>query len=1305
MRVSKVKHSRTIALVLIMLGTFSLLFVAPALADERKIIIPAQDYQSAINEDYTISREYSTSSFYYGKTSIGNFFVSGDADQQGSIKGFSAISAKGQLTIGYEYDGSFQTDDKEQWNITSDSTKSVNGLSLSGRMQDGAMLILKSNSGSDWDLATEPIRDFYSAKKLDRSNLYSISEEELKTGTYYRIILAYKMQRKTGEEPAVPFVPWPVNPIYEYNYCIEIYEFFAYLGRNPVTFRDILSGQNLSNNASVKAGFVVEKNGSTDLVAVIKENGTRFFVNSLASVVEKGSYTIEIKDPLDNVYTTSISVSEGMQTVKRMPVVFENEKKKEYQEINLVSGYTSFGAKSHTSLMIGDNSDTAIKESKRNGYSAFGVSGTNVYLFLSLVNEDYLAKNGWEIVSDSWGKKDSQTIAGAYTGQVDTGALILQTSFDGNNWQNVDYERYANGLYTTDFEHHYGNKGNVLIYQPSGEDVVRGIYVRVIYAYEIKQSSSKSDYRYIEKYEFYLCCNELDAVTYHNLSAKKEVSDVIESYDKATAAVYQHAETMLSGSYTVSGFSVDTTLNPTVAFTVKRNGQTIAVPSNRTFTSTGRYDIELTSAVNDKKTVTIFVDRMNTEEALQYYFGESFINGKRIYSEGSYPVFEGGKTNYNLNPVGEYHLPLGGYIRNLSTGAEIIISADRSAKQGVLSEPGEYVAVFTTNSFAIDAASSGDCREFTFRFNLIAEGTAPGPIVNRRSLDDYARSTLSDAYPVFYGLTYTSAGKGNITVAFATREAALEYAYNYEKGTVEQQSDGSYRYTGSFYVGQKEKIESNWDLTDAIYYFAEQAVQPLIFDFSDEYTVLTLPDEVLEKTQNLRTLELDRSVTIFADGQKKLFMGRTELPLISNKPYYYLTPGIGGKVISGASDFQFIRDKYGCDSNSVVIIDENGRKYAIRYEEGVGSQLLAQGCPSGILTIHEETVYGDQSEYQAIYIADNENTAQITLSLFKDRIPSDTTITQTSDDLHFEGEAFSIASIEDRLDPLGIVTIHCDVDSVPDEVFSLDQIPNKAWATPGNYTITLVNRLGFEYSIGITVTESDFATIVFEGEGTSDADYILTAYGETNVKLPKLTRYGYEHAGYEDAEGNQYREEVEIVSFRGSKALRALWEAKQYTLILKDSSGNTFSTLSLDFGKEYELPSPVFEDVRFLGWIKDGKLLDKNTITLDKEQDLVLIAAVEAIGEKQYVPDNTSEPDKISDIPVDEPEEKQHGSNAIILILLICAALAITGFIGWKVVVQKRKDCEQKGEQECDDPIAQEENRGEEVCEDADNEQ
>ena len=76
------------------------MFTAPARADERKITITAQDYQSAVNEDYTISGEYSTSSFYYGKNSIGSFYVSGDADLQGSIKGFiEQLGTKSKLVM------------------------------------------------------------------------------------------------------------------------------------------------------------------------------------------------------------------------------------------------------------------------------------------------------------------------------------------------------------------------------------------------------------------------------------------------------------------------------------------------------------------------------------------------------------------------------------------------------------------------------------------------------------------------------------------------------------------------------------------------------------------------------------------------------------------------------------------------------------------------------------------------------------------------------------------------------------------------------------------------------------------------------------------------------------------------------------------------------------------------------------------------------------------------------------------------------------------------------------------------------
>ena len=72
--------------------------------------------------------------------------------------------------------------------------------------------------------------------------------------------------------------------------------------------------------------------------------------------------------------------------------------------------------------------------------------------------------------------------------------------------------------YTTDYYKHYCNRGDVLVYTPSGQDVINGVYLRVIYAYQMKSEEEKKTDRFIEVYSLYLCNNNLDAVTIHNLS-------------------------------------------------------------------------------------------------------------------------------------------------------------------------------------------------------------------------------------------------------------------------------------------------------------------------------------------------------------------------------------------------------------------------------------------------------------------------------------------------------------------------------------------------------------------------------------------------------------------------------------------------------------------------------------------------------------------------------------------------------------------------------------------------------------------
>ncbi len=738
---------------------------------------------------------------------------------------------------------------------------------------------------------------------------------------------------------------------------------------------------------------------------------------------------------------------------------------------------------------------------------------------------------------------------------------------------------------------------------------MNGIYIRVIYAYQVGREGERDENRIIEAYEFYLCSNELGAVTFKNLSVSQNLEEMLGLDNEVDVTVYKKAETLVSGSGTVTGFEIDKSLNPTVQYKVYRNGTLISSTRNNRYTVAGKYEIHLTSAVGTTEVITIYVDSQSSENTLLHYFGDSFIDGKRIYSDGEYPIFEGGKATYHVAADRSGYLPIAGTIKNISTNEEIEVKSGTTDITETLNTPGHYVATFSTRPQGDGNELPGDYRVFTFQFEIIAEGSAPGPVVNQRNLAKYAMTTATDSYPLYYGLIYHSAAAGNIKIAFATKEAAVDYAYHYEKGTVEIQEDGSFRYTGSFVLTDKVKYNSAWDLTDAMYYFAEQAVQVLYFDMSDPYTYRTLTETVIEDTRNLRTLELKDTVTIFGDGERELLCDNQSLPIISPKPYAYLNPGINGKTNMGYADFEFIKDKYGCDSNSVVIVDSNGKEYSIAYNAGVGQQLLDAGCPSGVVTIKERTIYGDETTYQAVFIADGENTASITLSYYANGAQKTIEYTQADNGATITVDAFEISSIVDPLDPYTLVTIS---DATNSYQYVADQMATGAWTAPGDYEITVTNRLGFGYSVNITVTDSGYSALMFTGEGTESTKAIVTQYGDEHISLPELQRYGYNLVGYKDENGQLYTDEITKIMFKGTMVLNAVWEAKQCSIHFQDASGNTIAdSVVVDFGSQYELPELNLDSgVEFLGWTVNGETIDTTTLTIDEESDIVLVASL-----------------------------------------------------------------------------------------------
>jgi hypothetical protein len=68
--------------------------------------------------------------------------------------------------------------------------------------------------------------------------------------------------------------------------------------------------------------------------------------------------------------------------------------------------------------------------------------------------------------------------------------------------------------------------------------------------------------------------------------------------------IVKKSETLINNSVTVTGFEIDTSLNPTVTVTVLRNSKMYQIPKNNKITENGKYDIEITHSDNFKSVLT-----------------------------------------------------------------------------------------------------------------------------------------------------------------------------------------------------------------------------------------------------------------------------------------------------------------------------------------------------------------------------------------------------------------------------------------------------------------------------------------------------------------------------------------------------------------------------------------------------------------------------------------------------------------------------------------------------------------------------
>ncbi len=509
-------------------------------------------------------------------------------------------------------------------------------------------------------------------------------------------------------------------------------------------------------------------------------------------------------------------------------------------------------------------------------------------------------------------------------------------------------------------------------------------------------------------------------------------------------------------------------------------------------------------------------------------------------------------------------------------------------------------ATYNTNT------PSGDNRVIEYHFVIAPEGTDINPKVNKRTLNEFMHRGISGCYPKYYGLVYQSSKKGNVTLAFSSWEEAYQYAYNYENGTVESLGDGTYLYSSSFSVETKKKYNSDWELTEALYESAEQAVKELYIDPSDESTYLTISNTSLS-FEDLKHQRLERSVVLFAGGQQELLTINDALPILNSRPYAYLDPVDGGGVEAGKDDFQFVNIKNDIDSKNVAIT-ESSKTHFIKYNKSVDEQLGGFGYPTGIVKIVEENINDGYTEYEAVYFANGDNTAHVTIAYYVNGQKQTVELTQDDKDTTINADLFMIQSLTDELDPYNLVIVFKD--NNPIAAFAADQPMNLAWCDQGEYQIKVVNRIGNWYSFNMIVNETDYATVSFQGQGTEGLEPIIAKKGDTHIRLPEAMHDNLEFKSYCDEEGTEYQGEIEQIDSNGSMVLKPTWSIKKCHIILKDADGRELKTIDAAYGSEIELGAPdIPEGYSFIGWLRDGSLLPDNKI-LVRDDEITLIASV-----------------------------------------------------------------------------------------------
>ena len=194
-------------------------------AEEKSVVLNGNLYELDKKNEYQIESAVPVKITDTTDT-LGSISINGEITREYTKDKFLAyeIANDSVFSLSYKYDDSLLNADAEEWHLTDDNKKTVNGIELDDKIGKGAVILQTSLDGKKW-ITGNMVTNLSGDVTFNENN--GINDIQLINGCYYRVIVAFETEKTDAGYFDIKDLKNTKIESSEYKKYAELYSFYA----------------------------------------------------------------------------------------------------------------------------------------------------------------------------------------------------------------------------------------------------------------------------------------------------------------------------------------------------------------------------------------------------------------------------------------------------------------------------------------------------------------------------------------------------------------------------------------------------------------------------------------------------------------------------------------------------------------------------------------------------------------------------------------------------------------------------------------------------------------------------------------------------------------------------------------------------------------------------------------------------------------------------------------------------------------------------------------------------------------------